>query len=131
MVRRQRDGSADGRPGGREDKLVRSEHWHGLVPGDIVKVSGERGALFIYRCHVLNRRNGACWVELDELAHGSRGAVPARSATPHAVVRRQRSVEVERVVRLPRQRRRREAPQGTQESFGLFASESAAPLDTP
>lgn len=113
-------------------KLVRSEHWHGLAPGDVVKVRGERGARFLFRCHVVNRANGATWVELDELAQPRRapGGPPAAPvADERPVVRRQRAVEAERIVVVPRTpRRRRPEPQGVQGAFdfALLAEGDAA-----
>lgn len=101
-------------------KLVRSEHWHGLQPGDIVKVHGERGARFVFRYHVLNRTNGSSWVELDELALPRRapGGATATALPERPVVRRQRSVDAERIIIVPRRaRRQRSAPQGVQGAF--------------
>lgn len=47
-------------------RFVRTEHWNGLVSGDVVKVSGHpaRGRHWRFRAHVTNTSNGASWVEV-------------------------------------------------------------------
>jgi hypothetical protein len=108
------------------ERFVRADRWNGFEAGEVVKVLGERGGRFVFRSHVLNPANGARWVEVDELALPRRG-LPAvapssdRGAEVRQVVRRQRAFDEERIVRLPRPRRRR-AVQGTQGRFDFGTS---------
>ncbi|MDA8298342.1 MAG: hypothetical protein M0004_17490 [Actinomycetota bacterium] len=103
-------------------KYVRVPRWNGLSPGDVVRVRGERGARFVFRCHVTNRANDARWVELDELATAG-----SDEGAQH-VIRRQRALPEERVVALARPRRRRaRTPQGEQGRLDLGIAELGAP----
>lgn len=128
-----------------EAKYVRNAQWNGLLAGDVVRVRGERGARFVFRCHVLNRSNDATWVEVDELALprrnrlgppaiGAGGEEPGAGDEVRPVVRRQRSFAEDRIVPpKPRSRRRRPAQgiplqdtplQGVQGSFELDVQEA-------
>ncbi len=104
-------------------KYVRVARWNGLSSGDLVRVLGERGARFVFRCHVTNRANDARWVELDELA-----AAGTSDDGGHRVVRRQRALPEERVVALARPRRSRAASMmGEQGRFDLRIEELSTP----
>lgn len=104
-------------------KYVRVLRWNGLSPGDVVRVRGERGARFVFRCHVTNRANDARWVELDELATAGTSDEGAQR-----VIRRQRALPEERVVALARPRRRRaRAFQGEQGRLDLGIAELGTP----
>lgn len=104
-------------------KYVRLARWNGLSPGDVVRVRGERGARFVFRCHVTNRANDASWVELDELASAA-----SSNEDVAQVIRRQRALPEERVVALPRPRRARQrASQGEQGQLDLGIAELRPP----
>lgn len=63
--------------------LVRSESWQGINAGDPVVVAdtGLVGATWVFRCHVVNRNNGAEWIEVvggRPLASAVRSFEPSR-----------------------------------------------------
>jgi hypothetical protein len=64
--------------------LVRSERWNGLRAGDPVEVAGQsgRGATWVFRAHILNRRNGS---ESIEVVGGSGGDRTVRSFLPERI----------------------------------------------
>lgn len=57
-------------------RFVRTEHWNGMVRGDVVRISGHtaRGRHWRFRAHVTNTSNGASWVEVALVE----GAPPSR-----------------------------------------------------
>ena len=64
--------------------LVRTEVWQGVRAGEPVDLadSGLTGATWTFRCHVLNRHNGAEWVEV---VGGRPGATAVRSFDPERI----------------------------------------------
>lgn len=100
-----------------EGHLRRTETWNGLLPGDAVRIAGIRGGHWRYRCHVVNERNGATWVEVAELDVPRLATSVARAASASADARtlrarRLRSFAPERVIPLRRRRRVRPASPG-------------------
>ncbi|MDA8035330.1 MAG: hypothetical protein M0T71_14380 [Actinomycetota bacterium] len=108
-------GGAARQPG---SHLHRSDAWNELRPGDAVRLAGIRGGHWRYRCHVLNERSGATWVEVTELdvprlAAGVARAAGSRPDARNPPARRLRSFAPERVIPLRRPgRRRRPVPPG-------------------
>jgi hypothetical protein len=91
----------------RLERFVRTESWNGLQPGDPVRIKGIKGGIWRFRCHVLNTATGGTWIEISELEPVAGVPVAeARRDNRKAMVKSARTFDVDRIVKLPRPRRK-------------------------
>lgn len=60
-----------------------TESGHEVSEGDMIKISGQHGGLFKFKCLVTNPKNGIKWVDCFEIFRGLTG--PTRSFYPETV----------------------------------------------
>lgn len=69
-------------PFDRKDSMV-TNSGHEVSKGDLIKISGEYGAVFKFQSYVTNPKNGVKWVDCFEIIKGVSG--PSRSFYPERV----------------------------------------------